>query len=105
MPLDWSEVTSRYAQGAEVPTAPGRTLRITGADEEAIHIASSLWQDTLAREDLEKAVRLIEEGRLVGRAVPNAQQPRSFAEEYRQQVADVRGSSVAYILRDLGHLE
>jgi hypothetical protein len=105
MPLDWTEVLRRYGEGGEVATAPGRSLRITGADDDAIHIASSLWKDALARADLEKAVRLIEDGRLARRAVPDARHPRSFAEEYRQQVADVRGSSVAYILRDLGHLE
>lgn len=99
MPLDWDEVQRRYAAGAEVPTvAGGKTLRVTGADEHAVHIRTSLWSDSLAREHLEKAVRLIEAGRLT-------RHPGHFAEEFRHSVADVRGSSVAHILKDLGHLD
>ncbi len=98
MPLDWEEVQRRYAGGAEVRTvAGGKTFQITGADDSAIYVKTSLWKDALAREHLEKAVRLIEEGRLTTH-------PGRFAEEFRSAVADARGTSVAHILKDLGHL-
>jgi hypothetical protein len=105
VPLDWEQVKRRYGGGAKVQMMGGRTLDIVGADDEWIQIRSPLWKDSLARTDLEKAVRLVEVGTLTRYAVPSKKQPRSFAEEYRQHVADVRGSSVAYILRDLGYLE
>jgi hypothetical protein len=99
MPLDWQEVKRRYGGGASVPTvAGGRTLQVTGATDSGIQIRTSLWKDTLAREHLEKAVRLLEEGRL-------SRQPGAFAEEYRHWVADARGTSAAHILKDLGFLD
>lgn len=99
MPLDWEEVKRRYASGAEVPTvAGGKRFEVTGADDDAIYVKTSLWKDRLEREHLEKAVRLIEEGRLTTH-------PGHFAEEFRSAVADVRGTSVAHILKDLGHLD
>ena len=99
MSLDWQEVTSRYGGGALVPTvAGGKTLQVTGVTDEGIDIRTSLWKDTLARKDLEKAVTLLGEGRL-------SRHPGTFAEDYRTHVADVRGTSVAHILRDLGFLD
>jgi ssDNA-binding replication factor A large subunit len=99
MPLNWEEVKRRYGSGAKIPTvAGGKTFEVTGADDDGISIRTSLWTDTLAREDLEKAVELIEAGRLT-------RHPGHFAEEYRHRVADARGTSVAHILKDLGYLD
>ena len=99
MPLDWDEVKRRYGDGAQVPTvAGGKTLDVTGADDEHIYIQTRLWKDALRRADLEKAVALIEEGRMT-------RQPGAFAEEYRTIVADARGTSVAHVLKDMGHLD
>ncbi len=105
MPLDWELVKRRYGGGAQVPTVRGRTVTVTGADEEHVYVSSPLWRDALARAHLEQAVLLVERGTLTRRAVPDAAHPRSFAEEYRQHVADARGSTVAYLLKDLGYLE
>jgi hypothetical protein len=99
MPLDWNEVKRRYGSGFLVPTvAGGKTLEVTAADEERIYIKTPLWKDELQRTHLEKAVSLIEDGHLT-------RHPGHFAEEYRHTVADVRGSSVAHILKDLGFLD
>ena len=103
--LDWTEVQRRYGGGARLTDVPGRPVEITGVDDQHVHIRSSLWRDSLARADLERAVELIASGELPAHALPTAERPRSFAEEYRRHVADARGSSVAFILRDLGHLE
>jgi hypothetical protein len=98
MPLDWQDVQRRYGQGAQVPTvAGGKTLEVTGADEDRIYIRTSLWRAELQRSDLERAVSLLEEGRIT-------RHPGHFAEEYRHMVTDERGSSVAHILKDLGFL-
>jgi len=98
MPLDWQEVKRRYEKGAQVPTvAGGKTLEVTGADDEKIYIRTPLWQAELQRSDLERAVSLLEGGRITRHA-------GHFAEEYRHMVADARGSSAAHILKDLGFL-
>jgi hypothetical protein len=99
MPLDWAEVKKRYEGGARIPTvAGGRSLEITGVDDVAVYIRNPLWSDALRREHLEKAVDLIEQGRLT-------RHPGLFAEEYRTQVADVRATSAAHVLKDFGFLE
>jgi hypothetical protein len=98
MPLDWAEVIRRYGDGAKVPTvAGGKTLEVTGADEQAVYIRNSLWRDSLQRLHLEKAVELLEQGRLNPVA-------GLFVEEYRTEVADARATSAAHILKDLGFL-
>lgn len=99
MPLDWSQVKKRYGKGAEVPTvAGGKTLTVTGADDEAIYIENPLWKSQLSRTNLEKGVKLIEEGVI-------DKNPGLFVEDYRIYVTDERSTSAAHILRDLGFLD
>lgn len=99
MPLTWATVQQRYDGGGSVPTmAGGRRLEITGVDADGVHIRNALWRDTLRRADLEKAVELLEAGRMTRHA-------GLFVEEYRLLVADVRASSAAHVLKDLGYLE
>lgn len=99
MPLDWSTVEKRYRGGTSIPTvAGGKSLQVTGVDGTGVHIRNGLWRDTLARPDLEKAVELVESRRMSRHAGP-------FVEEYRALVADVRPTSVAHVLKDLGFLE
>ena len=98
MPLDWTEVKRRYGKGAKVPTvAGGKTLEVTGADDDAIYIRNPLWQAQLSRKNLEKGVELIEQG-VIDR------DPGLFVEDYRVYVTDERSTSAAHILRDLGFL-
>jgi hypothetical protein len=99
VPLDWSEVLRRYNGGATIPTvAGGKTLQITGVDEDGVHIRNALWRDTLERRHLEKAVELVETDRMTRHA-------GLFVEEYRALVADVRATSAAHVLKDLGLLD
>ncbi len=99
MPLDWALVLARYAGGARIPTvAGGKTLEITGADDKGVHIRHALWRDTLPREHLERAVALVEADRMTRHA-------GLFVDDYRALVADVRATSAAHVLKDLGYLE
>ncbi|GAA2557053.1 hypothetical protein [Pseudonocardia hydrocarbonoxydans] len=99
MPLDWQRVVDRYGGGKRIPTvAGGKMLEITGVDDAGVHIRHSLWRDTLAREHLEKAAGLIESDAISRHA-------GLFVEEYRALVADVRATSAAHVLKDLGFLE
>lgn len=99
MPMNWAEVVKKYDGGARVPTvAGGKTLQVTGVDASGIHIRNALWKDVLRRADLEKAVDLIEGNQMSRHA-------GLFVEEYRTLVADVRATSAAHVLKDLGFLE
>ncbi len=49
MSLDWTIVKKRYKNGVEVPTvAGGKTLKVTGCDDEAIYIEHPLWKAQLS---------------------------------------------------------
>jgi hypothetical protein len=99
MPLNWADVQKKYAGGAQIPTvAGGKTFQVTGVDADGVHIRNALWRDTLRRKDLEKAVDLVEADQMSRHA-------GLFVEEYRTLVADVRATSAAHVLKDLGFLE
>ena len=99
MPLDWSIVKQKYGAGYDVPTVTGgKFLRISGVDDEAIHIESPIWKAKLHRVNIEKGVALIEAGTI-------SRDPGLFAEDYMLYVAHERATSVTHILRDLGILD
>lgn len=99
MPLDWSQVTTKYGNGFKVPTvAGGKFLQVSRADDQAIYIESPIWSAVLRRVDLEKAVDLIEKDTI-------SRDPGLFVEDYMLYVSNVRATSVAHILRDLGILD
>ncbi len=99
MPLDWTVVMEKYGQGAQVPTITGgKFLQVARATEDAIYIECPIWSATLERENLEKGVRLIEEGLI-------STDPGLFVEDYMLYVSNNRATSVAHILRDLGFLD
>ena len=99
MPLDWARVIEKYGRGAMVPTiAGGKFLQVSCATEDAIHIATPVWEAVLARINLEVAVDLIEDGTI-------SSDPGLFVEDYMLYVSKVKATSVAHILRDLGFLD
>jgi hypothetical protein len=99
MPLDWADVVKRYENGAELPSMPGaRTLQVTGADENYIYVSHRLWKDKLTRAYLEKAVTLLEAGRMT-------RNYGDVVDHYRTYIADERPTTAATVLKDLGFLE
>src|SRR5437870_4265964 len=99
MPLDWTEVVKRYENGAELPSMPGaRTLQVTGADAEFIYISHRLWTGKLTRAYLEKAVELLEAGRMT-------RNYGDVVDYYRTYIADERPTTAATVLKDLGYVE
>lgn len=99
MPLDWNSVVARYRDGAQVEPIPGAsTLAVKGADQEKIYVKHRLWEGALSRPNLEKAVMLLEEGKMTRKA-------GDFVDEYRTYVQDERPTTAATILKDLGYLE
>ena len=99
MPMDWESVVQRFKNGAVLESIPGAsTLAVTGADDEKIYVTHRLWKATLSRQNLEKAVMLLEEGKMTRKS-------GDFIDEYRTFVADERPTTAATVLKNLGYLE
>jgi hypothetical protein len=99
MPLDWSYVIERYRDGAQVESVPGAaTLSVSGADEEKIYVSHRLWKASLGRENLTRAIDLVEKGELPRKAA-------DFIDQYRVVIADERPTTAATVLKDLGYLD
>jgi hypothetical protein len=99
VPLNWAEVVERYKDGAEIAPIPGSaTLSVTGADEDCVYVKHRLWKDSLSRPNLEKAVTLLDEGKMTRKS-------GDFVDQYRTYVADERPTTAATVLKDLGFLE
>lgn len=99
MPLDWSHVLDRYRDGADVASLPGAaTLSVSGADDEKIYVAHRLWKASLSRENLERAINLVEKGELPSNST-------DFIDQYRNVIADERPTTAATVLKDLGYLD
>ncbi len=99
MPLDWGEVVDRYQPGEEDTPIPGAPQTVvTAVDEERMYVAHRLWKDTLSRQNLEKAVELLEQGRMPKGA-------EDAIARYRMYVADERPTLATKVLKDLGYLE
>ncbi len=99
MALNWDAVIDRYKDGAEVAPIPGAsTLAVTGADETKVYVKHRLWKDTLSRANLEKAVTLLEQGKMTKKS-------GDFVDQYRTFIADERPTTAATVLKDLGYLD
>ena len=97
--MDWSEIRTRYENGAQLPSMPGaRTLQVTGADDEYIYVSHRLWNDKLTRGHLEKAIELLEQGRMT-------RNYGDVVDHYRTSIADERPTTAATVLKDLGYLD
>ncbi len=99
MPLDWGAVVDRYqsdSEGTPIPGAP--QTKVTAIDEERMYVAHRLWKDTLSRQNLEKAVELLEQGKMPKDA-------EDAISKYRMLVADERPTLATKVLKDLGYLE
>lgn len=99
MAIAWSEIVERYSGGAQLPSMPGaRTLQVTGADDEYIYVTHRLWSDKLTRAYLEKAMVLLDEGRMT-------RDYASVIDHYRTFIADERPTTAATVLKDLGYVD
>jgi hypothetical protein len=97
--MDWSYVLEKYAGGADIASLPGtQTLSVTGADEHKIYVKHRLWEAALSRENLERAIELVDKGEMTRVAA-------DFIDSYRVSVADERPTTAATVLKDLGYLD
>jgi hypothetical protein len=99
VPLNWADVVRRYKNGADLTSLPGAsTLSVSGADDEKIYVKHRLWEASLSRKNLEKAVDLLEAGKMTRKAA-------DFIDQYRTFIEDERPTTAATVLKDLGYLE
>lgn len=99
MAVAWSEIVERYKDGAQLPSMPGaRTLQVTGADDEYIYVTHRLWSDKLTRAYLEKAMSLLDDGKMT-------RDYASVIDHYRTFIADERPTTAATVLKDLGYVD
>ncbi len=97
--MDWEAVKDRYKGGASIEPIPGAaTLAVTGADDEHVYVKHRLWTAALSRKNLEKAVDLLEQGKMTRKS-------GDFIDQYRTFVADERPTTAATVLKDLGYLD
>jgi hypothetical protein len=95
----WSEIVEHYRDGAELPSMPGaRTLQVTGADDEFIYVSHRLWKDKITRAYLEKAMSLLDAGKITDNY-------GDVVDYYRTFIADERPTTAATILKDLGYVK
>lgn len=98
MATPWPEIVKRYEKGAQLPSMPGaRTLEVTGADDGYIYVSHRLWQDKITRAYLEKAMVLLDEGKMTSNY-------GDVVDYYRTYIADERPTTAATILKDLGYV-
>lgn len=98
MATPWPEIVERYQNGAKLPSMPGaRTLEVTGADDEYIYVTHRLWQDKITRGYLEKAMALLDAGKMTS-------DYGDVVDYYRTYIADERPTTAATILKDLGYV-
>ncbi|MCF7547493.1 hypothetical protein [Pseudonocardia sp. WMMC193] len=98
MATEWSKIVARYEKGAQLPSMPGaRTLEVTGADDGYIYVSHRLWQDKITRAYLEKAMSLLDEGKMTSNY-------GDVVDYYRTYIADERPTTAATILKDLGYV-
>ncbi|GAC1475892.1 MAG: hypothetical protein PVSMB8_01320 [Vulcanimicrobiaceae bacterium] len=93
--LDWDAVVRRYANGAEIPGAA--SVYVTGADDDYIYVKHRLWSDRFSRKHFERAVALLDAGKM-------SRNKSSFIEQYRIFAAEERPTTAAWIMKDLGFL-
>jgi hypothetical protein len=99
VPLDWNDVVRRYKDGAEIePTHGVATVSVSGADDEKVYIKHRMWEAALSRHNLEKAVTLLERGKMTRKS-------DDFIDQYRIYVEDERPTTAATVLKDLGYLD
>jgi len=89
--LDWEEVKARFSQNPVSYTKTGKQFRVSRITDDAIYIDLPSGEQYVGRLLLEKAVNLLNAGRII-------QGPA----DYKRLVYDQRPSYAWTILRDMG---
>jgi len=92
--LDWERLKAKYRENPVSHTKTGIEFRVTKVTDEAIFIDLPSKDEYISRENLEKAVELINEG-----------QKLKGPYDYRKHVYDQRPAYAWAILRDMGFTE
>lgn len=92
--MDWEKLKARYRENPLSHTKTGVEFRVAGVTDDAVFINLPSKDEYISRENLEKAVELINEGtRIKGPS------------DYRKKVYDQRPAYAWAILRDMGLID
>ena len=92
--LDWERLRARYRENPVSHTKTGKEFRVAKVTDEAVFIGLPSKDEYVSRENLERAVELI-----------NAGQVLRGPTDYRKKVYDQRPAYAWAILRDMGFIE
>lgn len=100
MPLDWDTIREKYGGGGSFPSLTGsRDFAVTDVTDDEIHFETAVSSDAvISREDLERAVELIEAGEM-------HRDPDKLLEEYKETITHSRATVTVCLLKDLGYAE
>ena len=89
--LDWNQVREKYSGNPITFTKTGKEFRVSRVTETAIYIDLPSGEEYVSRENLERAVTLVQRGIRL-----------NSPSDYKRQVYDQRPAYAWAILRDLG---
>lgn len=91
--LDWEKLKERYATNPVSHTKTGVVFEVTRITDEAVYIGLPSNDEYVSRENLEKAVELLESGGTI-----------KGPADYRKKIYDQRPAYAWAILRDMGFI-
>jgi hypothetical protein len=100
MPLDWETIAEEYGEGGSFPSLTGsRSFTVTAVTDDEIQFKTAVSDNAvIRREDLERAVELIEAGEM-------HRDPDRLLEEYKETITHSRATVTVCLLKDLGFAE
>jgi hypothetical protein len=100
MALDWDDVKEKYDDGGSFPSLTGsRSFRVDSVTDDEIHFRTAVSPDAvIRRDDLERAVELIEAGEM-------HRDPDRLLEEYKETITHSRATVTVCLLKDLGYTD
>lgn len=90
--LDWEKLKAFYRENPISRTKTGVEFEVTRVTEEALYVGLPSNDEYVSRENLEKAVELLESGETI-----------KGPADYRKKVYDQRPAYAWAILRDMGY--
>lgn len=99
MPFDWEQIQQKYGDGGSFPSLTGsRNFAVTAVTDDEVQFKTAVSDAVIRREDLERAVELIEAGEM-------HRDPDRLLEEYKETITHSRATVTVCLLKDLGVAE
>lgn len=100
MPYEWGDIKEMYGDGGSFKSLTGskefKVREVT--DEELIFETAVSRNAVIEREDLERAIKMIENGEM-------HRDPDRLLEEYKSTITHSRATATVCLLKDMGYAE